>query len=127
MSESEEKPTVILGSEAPGECDVNPQAQPELTTIGIPKWRQVMIIFSLCVGTLLVAIDTTIIAVAVPRIASDFGVLGDVGWYGSAYLLTVTAFQPAFGSIYRDFDPKRTYLTSIVLFEGTVVAHLLLI
>lgn len=81
-------------------------------------WRTVVVILSLCAGTLLVAIDTTIISVAIPSIATDFVAFHDVGWYGSAYLFTVTAFQPAFGSIYRFFDAKWTYLTSIVLFEG---------
>lgn len=75
-------------------------------------------VLSLCAGTLLVAIDTTIISVAIPTIATEFVAFADVGWYGSAYLFTVTAFQPAFGSVYRFFDAKWTYLLSIIIFEG---------
>lgn len=84
----------------------------------LPQWRLVLVVLSLCIGTLLVAIDTTIVSTAIPHIATDFKALDDVGWYGAAYLFTVTAFQPAFGSIYRFFDAKWTYLASVVLFES---------
>jgi MFS family permease len=64
-----------------------------------------------------VAIDTTIIAVAVPKISTSFQAFDDIQWYGSAYLLTVTALQPAFGSVYRYFGAKEVYLLSILVFE----------
>ncbi|TEY64669.1 hypothetical protein BOTCAL_0144g00050 [Botryotinia calthae] len=81
------------------------------------SWRQAAVIGSLCLGIFLLALDMNIIAVAIPRITSDFHALNDVAWYGSAYLLTVTAFQPLFGNLYKYFDPKMVYMGSIVLFE----------
>ena len=81
-------------------------------------WRLALIMVSLCLGTLLVAIDNTIIGVAVPRISTVFDSLDDVGWYGSAYLLTVTALQPTFGNMYKYFDIKITYMASVLVFEG---------
>lgn len=81
-------------------------------------WRLTVIILGLCLGTLLVAIDNTIIAVAIPEIVTIFKSLNDVGWYGSAYLLTATALQPILGKIYTFFDLKITYLGSMVFFEG---------
>ncbi|KAL9582840.1 MAG: hypothetical protein Q9212_003070 [Teloschistes hypoglaucus] len=84
-----------------------------------PKgWRLALIMVSLCLGTLLVAIDNTIIGVAIPRISTVFDSLDDVGWYGSAYLLTVTALQPTFGNIYKYFDIKTTYMVSVLVFEA---------
>lgn len=86
------------------------------------SWRLSLVIGSLCLGTLLVAIDTTIIAVAVPKISTSFQAFDDIQWYGSAYLLTVTALQPAFGSLYRYFGAKEVYLISILIFEiGSVL------
>lgn len=73
---------------------------------------------ALCLGTSLVAIDNTIIGVAIPMISTRLRALDDVGWYGSAYLMTVTAFQPSFGNIYKYFNVKATYLISIITFEG---------
>ncbi|KAI4178451.1 MAG: hypothetical protein L6R41_008383 [Letrouitia leprolyta] len=80
-------------------------------------WRLAAIMTSLCLGTLLVAIDNTIIGIAIPQISTVFDALADVGWYGSAYLLTVTALQPTFGNVYKYFDVKITYLVSILVFE----------
>lgn len=84
-----------------------------------PKsWRLAAIMVSLCLGTLLVAIDNTIIGIAIPQISTEFDALDDIGWYGSAYLLTVTALQPTFGNIYKHFDIKITYIVSVIVFEG---------
>lgn len=78
------------------------------------------ILLCLVLGTLLVAIDTTIISVAIPQISTDFKALHDVGWYGSVYLMTLTAFQPTMGKVYKLFDPRTAYLASIVLFESMI-------
>ena len=64
------------------------------------------------------ALDTNIINVAVPKITSDFHALEDVAWYGSAYLLTVTSFQPAFGTLYKFFNIENTYKGCLVTFES---------
>jgi len=66
--------------------------------------------------------DNTIIATAIPKITDHFKALDDVGWYGSAYLLTTCAFQLLFGKFYTFFSLKRVYLVAIVIFElGSVV------
>lgn len=75
-------------------------------------------LFSLAIGTFLMALDTTIITVAVPEITTHFNALDQVGWVGSAYLITLTAFQPISGSVYKTFDPKTLYIGFILLFEG---------
>ena len=85
--------------------------------------RRLTIVAALCLGTLLNAIDITIIGVAIPTIATVFDALDDVGWYGTAYLATLTALQPIFGVTYKYFDPRMTYLFSILLFEvGSVLS-----
>ena len=45
----------------------------------------------------LVALDRTIVATAVPKISDAFHAIDDIGWYGSAYLMTGCAFQLLFG------------------------------
>ncbi|KAE8210453.1 hypothetical protein CF319_g4558 [Tilletia indica] len=65
----------------------------------------------------LVAIDQTIVSTAVPIITNRFNSFQDVGWYGSAYLLTSTAFQPLFGRLYANFSVKWVYLASFIIFE----------
>lgn len=68
--------------------------------------KRFIIIAALCLGALLDAIDITIIGVAVPTLPTGFNALDDVGWYGLAYLFSLTVLQPVFGMIYKFFDPK---------------------
>ena len=61
--------------------------------------------------------DRLIISTAIPQITDEFNSAGDIGWYGTAYLLTSCAFQLVFGKLYKIFSVKVTFLTSILLFE----------
>lgn len=60
-------------------------------------------LFTLLVGVVLamflVALDMTIVSTAIPRISDEFQSLDDVGWYGSAFFLTVAAFQSQWGKV----------------------------
>lgn len=83
-----------------------------------PKGLQLALITTgLLFATFVVALDTLIVATAIPRITSEFHSLKDVGWHGSAYLLTLTSFQTFFGKLYTYFNIKRTFLISLVIFE----------
>ena len=43
--------------------------------------------------------------------------MGDVGWYGSSYLLTGSSFILLFGKIYTYYSPKWVLLLAVALFE----------
>ena len=75
------------------------------------------IMFANFLALFLVALDRTIIATAIPRITDNFKSLGDIGWYGSAYMLTTSCSQLVFGRIYKHYNMKWTFLISIVVFE----------
>lgn len=76
-----------------------------------------LITVALCLSVFCVALDNTIISTAIPRITDEFKAINDVGWYGSAYLLTTCAFQLFFGKLYTFFSIKWVYLAAIVVFE----------
>ncbi|KAJ7886158.1 DHA14-like major facilitator [Mycena olivaceomarginata] len=76
-----------------------------------------LISLALCLSVFLVALDNTIIATAIPKITDQFQSLDDVGWYGSAYLLTTAAFQLLFGRFYSFLSIKWVYVSAIVVFE----------
>ena len=84
--------------------------------------RLAIILLSLFLGTFLVAIDTTIVSVAIPKMPSQFHALNDIGWYVSAHFITITTFQPARGKIFKIFSRKVVYLSVIVDFESALVA-----
>lgn len=76
-----------------------------------------LISLALCLSVFLMALDNTIIATAIPKITDQFHSLPDVGWYGSAYLLTTASFQLLFGKFYTFFSIKWVYLIAIGIFE----------
>ncbi|EEU43785.1 uncharacterized protein NECHADRAFT_44897 [Fusarium vanettenii 77-13-4] len=76
-----------------------------------------MTLFALFISLFCVALDSTIIATAIPRITDQFHALQDVGWYGSSYLLTKCAFQLPFGKCFRFFSLKWTFLAALFIFE----------
>ncbi|KAJ5738157.1 MFS general substrate transporter [Penicillium malachiteum] len=85
-------------------------------------WRLYIVITCLFFGSFLMALDTNIINVAIPQISSHFHALDDVAWYGTSYLVTLTAFQPIYGCLYRYFYTDIVYRVSIVVFEvGTLL------
>ncbi|QUC23421.1 uncharacterized protein UV8b_07662 [Ustilaginoidea virens] len=85
-------------------------------------WRLVLISVALCLSVFCMALDNTIIATAIPRITDQFNAIEDVGWYGSAYLLTTCAVQLIFGKLYTFYSVKWVYLFAILLFEvGSLV------
>jgi MFS family permease len=61
--------------------------------------------------------DKLIISTAIPQITDEFHSANDIGWYGTAYLLTNCAFLLVFGKVYTFLNVKTTFLTAIVLFE----------
>ena len=100
------------------EHDEHPEAYPR-------GFKLFIILISLILSILLVALDTTIIATAIPRITQEFHSLDQVGWYGSAYFLTNATFQSVWGKAYTYFDLKATLMIGIGLFEvGTLVCAL---
>lgn len=75
----------------------------------------IMLAVALCI--FLAALDMTIVATAIPRITDEFQSLEDVGWYGSAFFLTLAAFQSTWGKAYKYFDLKWAFLVSVAIFE----------
>ena len=86
------------------------------------SFKLVSIVIALALSIFLVSLDMTIVATAIPEITSEFNSLPDVGWYGSAFFLTIAAFQSTWGKIYRYFPLKISFLLSIFIFElGSLV------
>ncbi|KAL2061144.1 hypothetical protein VTL71DRAFT_7417 [Oculimacula yallundae] len=96
---------------------VEPDGDDDDTRVYPQGYKLAFICLGLCIAVFLVALDNTIIATAIPKITDEFHSLDDVGWYGSAYLLTTAAFTLLFGRLYTIFPLKIVYLAAIALFE----------
>ena len=89
-----------------------------IPTSDYPKaFKLAFIVVALVLSIFLVALDMTIVATAIPKITDEFHSLNQVGWYGSAFFLTVGAFQSTWGKAYKYFKLKPTFLVSIGIFE----------
>jgi EmrB/QacA subfamily drug resistance transporter len=86
--------------------------------------RQVMRILSaLMAGMFLAAIESTIVATAVPTIVDDLGGLSLITWVFTAYLLATTVSAALWGKLSDLFGRRRTFLAAITLFiVGSLLA-----
>ncbi|KAI9744122.1 MAG: hypothetical protein M1818_002274 [Claussenomyces sp. TS43310] len=78
----------------------------------IYRWK---IVIGLLLPSALQALDVTIIASALPFIASDFDDLSQVGWITSAFNLCSAAFIPAFGQLADLFGRHNVLQSCLVL------------
>jgi MFS family permease len=69
-----------------------------------------------------VALDMTIVTTAIPKITDQFRSLEQVGWYGSAFFLTLACFQSFWGKLYTFLPVKRVFFICTAIFEiGSVL------
>ncbi|KAI0401756.1 putative gliotoxin efflux pump [Xylaria palmicola] len=80
-------------------------------------WRLRVVYASTLLTMFLVALDLTIVATAIPKITQEFESLDYVGWYGSAFFLTLAVFQSPWGKIYKYCPIKLAYAASVFVFE----------
>ncbi|KAI4644463.1 hypothetical protein J4E93_006366 [Alternaria ventricosa] len=84
--------------------------------------RLALITVGLALSIFLAALDSTIIATAIPSITTQFRSISSLAWYGSSYAITNTAFQSAWGKAYQYFSLKATFMSAIAVFEiGNVI------
>src|SRR5919198_3111065 len=79
--------------------------------------RRIGVIFTgLMLVLLLAALDTTIVATALPTIVGDLGGLDRLAWVTSAYLLAQTAVVPLYGKLGDLYGRKRVLRSAVVIF-----------
>lgn len=73
-------------------------------------------------ATIMVALDTTIVNVALDRIGEELGGSHNVEWVVSAYLLAVCVTQPASGWLANTFGARRVLLVALAGFTAASLA-----
>lgn len=101
-----------------------PEAKPlHMTQDHLSMTKRYIICFMLCVCTLLVAIDETIITTALPEIIAALKSSSGYTWVGTSYLLACASSMPAYGALADIFGRKPIILLSIALFiVGSAIA-----
>jgi EmrB/QacA subfamily drug resistance transporter len=76
----------------------------------------------LCLGSLMIVLDSTIVNVALPSIRQDLGFSQtSLAWVVNAYLLTFGGFLLLGGRLGDLYGPRRLFLTGITLFTAASV------
>ena len=85
-------------------------------TLGVQR-RGLLVAFSgIMLATLLAALDQTIVATALPRIASDLRGFDQLSWVVSAYLVTSTITIPLYGKLSDLYGRRRLFIWAISVF-----------
>ncbi|KAA8645304.1 MFS-type gliotoxin efflux transporter gliA [Aspergillus tanneri] len=120
-------PNEMQKSESPGSGNEQNTGETGALSTNGPRnppstFQLTLVIVALCLAVFCQALDTTIIATAIPRITDEFNSLGDVGWYGSAYLLANCASLLSYGKFYNLFPAQWVFLAALGIFElGSLV------
>lgn len=79
--------------------------------------KEILRVFSgVALAMLMAAMDQTIVATALPTMASDLGSLDDLPWVVTAYLLASTSTTPIYGKLSDLYGRKRILQIAIFLF-----------
>jgi EmrB/QacA subfamily drug resistance transporter len=78
-----------------------------------PVW---VIFAGLMLVLLIAALDSTIVATALPTIVDDLGGLEHISWVTSAFLLAQTAVTPLYGKLGDLYGRKRILQSAVLLF-----------
>jgi DHA2 family multidrug resistance protein len=80
----------------------------------VNKW---LVTLSVTFGTLMGAIDASIVNVAVPHLQSALGAtVEQIAWVTTGFVMATVMVMPLTGFLARMFGQKRVYLVSLVLF-----------
>src|SRR4249920_1323905 len=84
------------------------------------RWLALIV---LCLGDLMIVLDTTIVNVALPSIREDLGFTEtSLAWVVNAYLLTFGGFLLLGGRLGDLFGQRKLFLTGIAIFTAASVA-----
>ncbi len=95
-----------------------------MTTAGLSDRSKWIALIVLCLGSLMIVLDTTIVNVALPSIREDLGFSQtSLAWVVNAYMLTFGGFLLLGGRLGDHFGHRRLFIGGIALFT-VVLARL---
>lgn len=81
-----------------------------------PRDHRSRVLVALMLAMSLIAMDTTIVATAIPQVVSDLGGFSLVGWVFSVYLLAQTVTIPVYGKLADQFGRKPVLVVGVLVF-----------
>ncbi len=91
-----------------------PSAEPAPAAPAINPW---LVTLAVTVGTLMGALDTSIVNVALPYIRANLGAsITEVTWISTGYIIALVIIMPLTAWLSATFGRKRVYMTCLVIF-----------
>jgi multidrug resistance protein len=84
--------------------------------VSLRRDERTPVLFALILAMALVAMDTTIVATAIPQVVGDLGGFDKVGWVFSVYLLAQTVTIPIYGKLADLYGRKPVLVIGVVVF-----------
>ena len=88
----------------------------EVVSTSKKGWRFWLIFLAVCVATLVIAVDISIVSTALPTISADLGSEELFVWVANAYILATTVVQPLFGQMANIFGRRSLTILSVLIF-----------
>lgn len=90
---------------------------------GDPPLNEGAVLVTVALATMLAPLNSTMIAVALPRLMAEFGAdLATSGWLVTSYLITMACLQPVAGKLGDRFGRRPLILGGLVFFALSSVA-----
>ncbi|SPJ74421.1 related to putative multidrug transporter [Fusarium torulosum] len=113
------KPVPQLDPSSSGPPSIHIKATEDIPASTTRGWRFYGAFGTLCLVTFIIALDSTIICVALPTIAEDIGASAiEAFWCGTSFLLASTVIQPPVASLSHIFGRRPALLASVTVFAG---------
>lgn len=90
---------------------------PELPPRKVSGIKWVLVIFSILSAIFLFALDNTIVADVQPKIVDSFGEINKLPWISVSFALGGVAVNLVWGKIFAQFETKKSFLITVILFE----------
>jgi DHA2 family multidrug resistance protein len=92
-------------------------ALPRLAPLAKPKPNKWLVTVSITFGTLMGAIDSSIVAVALPHMMGTLGAtVQEITWISTGYIIANVVVMPLTAFLGRLFGQKRVYMACLMLF-----------
>ena len=92
-------------------------ARPLVRAVARPRPNKWLVTVSITFGTLMGAIDSSIVSVALPHMMGSLGsTVQEITWISTGYIIANVVVMPFTGFLGRLFGQKRVYMACLILF-----------
>src|SRR5882672_152842 len=102
---------------AAGQSSAMPTRAVRAARVRRPKTNKWLVTLSITFGTLMGAIDTSIVSVAIPHMMGSLGAtVQEITWVSTGYIIANVVVMPLTAFLGRLFGQKRVYMLCLALF-----------